>query len=149
MKKKRKKKLTSIPRLIKLAHAAWSRYVRTRDGKCLMCGTTDSLEAHHGVVPQKRGNSTRFLPDNGFALCWYEHRIVYHKGLAKKDWLDRWQTIVDRMVSKERQEQIIRISHEVKKYDRQELENVVTYYDGLTEELELRKEESNLDLIQP
>ena len=45
----------------------WSKKVRERDGKCLNCGKTESLNAHH-VMPRGR-KSTRFVLDNGISLC--------------------------------------------------------------------------------
>ena len=45
----------------------WGRLVRERDGKCLYCGKTEYLQAHHLF---SRGRSaTRFNLKNGFTLC--------------------------------------------------------------------------------
>ena len=45
----------------------WSKLVRERDGRCLNCGKTDSLNAHHVIMRGKK--STRLLLENGISLC--------------------------------------------------------------------------------
>lgn len=123
-----KKKLMPIPKLIKRTHDAWSAFIRSRDGHCLMCGKTENLHAHHSIVPQKRGNATRFLADNGMALCYYCHMILFHKGIGGKEFFDRLSRIIDRLVTRERQEEIIRLSHTIVKYDRSVLEEIIRLY---------------------
>lgn len=151
-KKKRARLLKAkIPALIRKAHAAWSIYIRTRDRKCLMCGSEENLHAHHGIVPRKRGNSTRFLPDNGFTLCARCHMFEFHKFLGGKEWMDRFYKVVDRMVSKDKQEEIIRTSHESRKYSRDDLENIISFYTRLTSELDMQRKDNPVDmrLIEP
>ncbi len=45
----------------------WSQEVIKRDGKCLYCGCTEYLSAHHLFGRSK--SATRFVLDNGFTLC--------------------------------------------------------------------------------
>src|SRR3990167_4286868 len=45
----------------------WSRLVRERDGKCLHCGRTEFLDAHHFIGRSKK--SCRLILENGVSLC--------------------------------------------------------------------------------
>lgn len=50
------------------ASKAWSLEVRSRDGKCVECGATGKLHAHH-VKPWKKHPELRFDVSNGITLC--------------------------------------------------------------------------------
>ena len=50
---------------------AWSKLVKLRDKKCMYCGKTDYLNAHHIYSRSKR--SVRWDIDNGIALCVAHH----------------------------------------------------------------------------
>jgi len=78
-KKKGVPKATRIRRLVKKCHAAWSKLVRTRDGKCCLCGSEKTLSAHHWVVAAHRSRQDRFNPANGITLCYGCHLHVVHK----------------------------------------------------------------------
>jgi hypothetical protein len=53
--------------------------VRLRDGKCMLCGNTDHLAAHHFIVSSARSLQSRFDPSNGIALCYGCHIHKVHK----------------------------------------------------------------------
>lgn len=84
----------------------WSEIVRQRDGKCLVCGKTEYLAAHHYI--RRSVKSTRLLPDNGITLCpshhTFSHEFSAHRTPeAFKRWFE--QTYPDRakrMKEKER-----------------------------------------------
>ena len=122
----KKKKLIPIPRLLRLCHAAWSICVRFRDKKCAMCGSTENLHAHHCLVPKSKSTGVRFLLENGIALCYRCHMKIVHKGLERKNWFDRLKEIIDAKVSLIRQAEIIKLSHEEKKWTREELQQVLS-----------------------
>lgn len=46
----------------------WKQEVKKRDGKCLKCGSTESLHAHH-IIPFKENIELRFDINNGETLC--------------------------------------------------------------------------------
>ena len=117
----KKKRLIPINKLLKLCHAAWSICVRLTDKACVMCHSTENLHAHHCVVPKSKGAAVRFFLDNGITLCYRCHMMVVHKGLERKNWFDRLKEIIDSRVPAERQAEIIRLSHEPKKWTREEL----------------------------
>lgn len=49
----------------------WANLVKKRDGKCLYCGKTEGLNAHHIFSRSKR--STRWYVPNGVTLCVTHH----------------------------------------------------------------------------
>lgn len=55
----------------------FSKIIRTRDGKCLHCGTTQNLHCSH-VLPRTY-ISVRWNLDNAIALCYRCHIYWWHK----------------------------------------------------------------------
>lgn len=53
--------------------AEWSRKVKSRDGKCLHCGTTEDLHAHHKIRKSERPDLA-LDPENGVTLCYRCHK---------------------------------------------------------------------------
>lgn len=49
----------------------WAKFVRERDGECLYCGSTSSLNAHH--FKGRSCKATRLLLINGVTLCSGHH----------------------------------------------------------------------------
>lgn len=56
--------------------AAWAKYVKERDGVCMMCGGNGVLAAHHSFGRVHK--MTRWDVDNGVALCWPCHQYRAH-----------------------------------------------------------------------
>lgn len=110
----------------------WGLCVRTRDNNtCLLCGRQGRVEAHHGIVP--RGNCVGphwFILDNGFSLCFLCHQIV-HTRRGDKIALENWLALVNRMVSKERQEEIIKAKNTTPQY---RLDDYEVIYENLAKE---------------
>lgn len=70
----KKTNLPSIPRIKKALYADWSLRVRTRDGfKCLLCGATENLTAHHWYCCDHHAHAARYAIDNGATLCYACH----------------------------------------------------------------------------
>lgn len=59
----------------------WALMVRTRDGRCLVCGKTDMLAAHH--LEGRAKKSTRLMIENGITLC-PSHHVFNHEFSAHK-----------------------------------------------------------------
>lgn len=115
----------------KKCHYMWALCVRTRDGKCLICGRTDGhLEAHHGIASRGVGVGAHwFMLDNGFTLCFQDHLYVHDN--KTKEYMLAWHKIIDSIVPKERQEEIIRARHRAAKYTIEDLEAI---YENLARE---------------
>lgn len=69
---------TKIKRLKKQCDILWSQCVRTRDGRCALCGKQDSLNAHHWVHSKAQGNRHRWDVRNGISLCYTCHIYKVH-----------------------------------------------------------------------
>jgi len=59
--------------------ADWSRAVRERDGRCLDCGATEDLHAHH-VLPKSTHPELALDLSNGKTLCYRCHKRA-HEGV--------------------------------------------------------------------
>lgn len=60
-------------------HSKWAVEVKKRDGnKCAICGSKESLEAHH-IVPVLHDKSLMYSLNNGITLCKKHHQLAHHK----------------------------------------------------------------------
>lgn len=79
------KKLIPLPKLKKKkiwtssrADIEFSRWIRKRDGRCLRCGTTESLTNSHFWT--RKNSALRYEPDNCITLCaWKCHIYGWEK----------------------------------------------------------------------
>jgi len=133
----KRKKLTPMPKLLKKVQVAWGAFIRARDKECAVCFRQDTLQAHHCIVPKNKGNSTRFLEDNGITLCYSCHIGKVHGGTERRFWYDHLNRIIDIKVPKKRQDEIIALSYEIRKYDRTELEAMKLEFETKTIKLQL------------
>jgi hypothetical protein len=65
-------------RLIRVSarYKKWRKAVIARDEKCLSCGTSEKLEAHH-IDLFSKNKAARFDPENGLTLCLECHDFVH------------------------------------------------------------------------
>lgn len=79
--KVKRPKAIPIKSVKKLLHEDWSRKVRDRDSNtCQLCGSDEgSISAHHWYRTEHRGGRSRYLVENGVALCYGCHIHVVHK----------------------------------------------------------------------
>ena len=56
----------------------WAHQVKTRDGRCVICGSVDDLEAHH-IIPVSHSNRYVLRTSNGITLCKNCHWLVHNK----------------------------------------------------------------------
>jgi hypothetical protein len=59
----------------------WHWKIKKRDGKCMICGRTEQLEAHH-IEARNYANTLELSLANGVALC-HEHHDEFHKIYGK------------------------------------------------------------------
>lgn len=71
-----KKKKSTRSKLEKELDIAWSEYVRGRDKRCMFCGGSSVLAAHHAFGRVHK--ATRWDVMNGVALCWPCHQFRAH-----------------------------------------------------------------------
>ena len=123
------RKLTRAGAIRKL-DALWALCIKARDKRCVMCGRTENLNAHHCVVHKGVGASKiRWLLDNGTTLCAGCHMGIHNHNNAS--FVRRYEMIRDAKVSLERQEEIIRLRNEYAGYSMDDLEAI---YENLAKE---------------
>lgn len=102
-----RKKKTSRQRMIAKLDKLASEVVRLRDGKCLLCGNTETLQAHHYIVT--KGKSTKFRWDirNLITLCYACHLYKVHS-TASIQFIDlvKKAAIINRIATAEEIEEI-------------------------------------------
>ncbi len=64
-------------KLILEADKLWASIVKSRDGKCIYCGSGRNLNAHHIFTKARHGN-LRWEQDNGVTLCAGCHTFGVH-----------------------------------------------------------------------
>jgi len=57
---------------------AWASAVKSRDGKCLDCGSVDDLHAHH-IKPKSAYPELIFDVSNGRTLCYRCHKAEHER----------------------------------------------------------------------
>lgn len=64
-------------KLVKKLDKLFSEYIRRRDGKCLRCGRTDTLQCAH--ISSRKNLAGRWNPNNAITLCYTHHLFWAHK----------------------------------------------------------------------
>ena len=130
-KKKKKKKVNKvnkvnksklIKKLKKQNFELWSQCVRLRDKKCIVCGSTENLQAHHCFVRAALSLRTRFIPENGVTLCYRCHLIEIHKN-GEKRFMENYIRILDEKIPKEKQEEIYKLAENKEEITLEDLQN--------------------------
>ena len=118
-------KAKRMSRLKKKCHSEWSKIVRKRDGKCIKCGNTKHLAAHHWIFSSARSLEYRYNPNNGCSLCYGCHIHVIHKEASVVNSL----FLIDKMskiITKETFGEIVASSGSIRKdYTEKELELIL------------------------
>lgn len=107
MKKKAKKKSkVQLARISKRKGLIeWSRKVRDRDEKCVVCGGILHLNAHH-ILPKENYKEFMFEVLNGITLCPTHHKFgkysahknsVWFACFLKENCLEQYQWAVENM----------------------------------------------------
>lgn len=100
---------------------AWSKVVRARDGKCLVCETRETLQSHHCFITKARSNFTRWNTTNGITLCYVCHICKLH-GSSDKVFLDTYLSRLNDLVPQETQDEIRILSNNTFKLNQANLE---------------------------
>ena len=67
----------------------WSKAIRERDGKCLVCGKTTHLNAHH-LLDKKQYKEFSLLLINGISLCPSCHVFGRYSAHRNGIWFTHW-----------------------------------------------------------
>jgi len=94
-------KAVLLKRVKKALSALWSWCVRMRDGyKCLMCGKTKGLSAHHWLFAKGHCQPLAYNVDNGATLCYACHIRKLHKN-GDGDFILRLYEIMKKIVGED------------------------------------------------
>ena len=78
-------KLPSLAVVKRFLYTDWALRVKKRDGfRCLLCGSTENLTAHHWYVCDHHAHAARYCVDNGATLCYACHIRGVHQ---RADWM--------------------------------------------------------------
>lgn len=93
IKKITKKKQLSLARTAKKKSLLdWSKKVRDRDQKCVVCGRTDHLNAHH-ILPKENYKEFMFELINGVTLCPIHHKFGKYSAHKNPIWFSEFLKI--------------------------------------------------------
>lgn len=81
---KAKVKTKSVKQLRKIADDLVSQVTRLRDKRCLMCGATEGLQAHHFIVTKGASTKHRWDLRNLISLCYPCHIHKVHSTASLK-----------------------------------------------------------------
>ena len=71
-------------------YSKWSEVVRAIAGnKCIVCGSTELLNAHH-IIPRQICSGLRFSVENGACLCPSHHKFGKHSAHKNGLWFSEW-----------------------------------------------------------
>lgn len=116
-------KTAEIQRLRDKNDALWSKIIRTKFPKCIMCGSKENLQAHHCIVTKGRSSATRWDLNNGVTLCYKCHIHGIH-GEENIDFYRIYTHKVDTYYSFSCQQKVITKSNEIFKANKANYEAV-------------------------
>jgi hypothetical protein len=107
--------------LKKKLNKLWSLAVRKKYPRCVLCGSSNHLQAHHAIVRRARSLATRWDIRNGIALCVKCHLWGIHGNQNDKVFLDRYISILNDLIPSEIQDELVSIGSRVNKPDLEEI----------------------------
>jgi hypothetical protein len=95
-----------IRKLKKKLDIAWSKAVRKKYPRCIVCGKSPT-QAHHAIIRKARNLTTRWMVENGVGLCFPCHKFKLHGSQGDKVFLDQYIACVNAAIPEELQVEII------------------------------------------
>ena len=112
-------------------HDDWSLFVRRRDKHCVLCGTTENLNAHHWIVNAGRSLAARFCVGNGISLCFSCHRFKVH-ATAAAVYIDKLKDyMIPVHISEDEYQEIAAMVSETADFTMDELQELSAAFDRL------------------
>lgn len=118
-----RKKLIPLPKLRDKLDALWSKRVRERDNRCILCGghinNIKELQAHHWILTKNQSSKYRWDIRNGVSLCYgcHIHQVHAHPSVELINRLKEL-CILNNIVTPEDIEEITNDRHEIFKPNR-------------------------------
>lgn len=125
-----------IKRLKKKCDELWSKCVRLRDGRCLLCGKTDGLAAHHYIHTKGSSLHHRFNVKNGITLCYacHIHKVHTKATLAILEEVKKAAVMYGVATAKEIEE--LSNDHSLAKLGVEDLESIKSYLQDYLDQLD-------------
>lgn len=130
---KTQKKMSALK---KKCDELWSKAVRLRDGRCLLCGKTEGLNAHHYIQSRARSLTHRHNVKNGIALCFACHIYKVHTDATVNMLEQVKRAAIRNGVATEAEIEAIENDHSICKLTLADLEARKEYLQNYIEELE-------------
>ena len=108
---------------------AWSKAVRIKYPRCVVCGG-EPTQAHHAIARKAQSLGVRWILENGIGLCYCCHIFKLHGPQGDKAWLDRYIKILNDLIPAEVQQKIFEIGHRINKYSIDEMEEILKQLKG-------------------
>lgn len=108
----------------------WGKAVRARFPRCIMCGSTERLNAHHAICRKTQSDGVRWILENGVSLCVGCHLFKLHGQQADKAWLERYVQRINELIPAQAQLNIQQIGHCVNKYSISDLQEMLEELKG-------------------
>ncbi len=132
---------TPRKKLLDELDSVFSRYIRTRDNKCVLCGgkvgEIENLQSHHWIVRRTRSNKYKFDERNCVALCYACHILKIHNSptVAQIDELKE-RCLNEGIATQEDIDEIKRDSSIIYKLSMSEIKDKIEYYKQKLKDLE-------------
>ena len=128
-------------KLLKDLDEVFSKYIRTRDNKCILCGghvgEINKLQNHHWIVRRSRSLRYRFDERNCVSLCYACHILKVHNSptVAQIDELKE-RCLNEGIATQQDIEEIMSHSSEISKMGIGDIKNKIEYYKQKLKEIE-------------
>ena len=95
-----------------------SEVIRKRDKRCLVCGRSDHLQAHHAIKRKHGGGVTRWVLKNLVTLCYGCHIGKLH-GSSDSDFLEEYLAKLDKKIPEVNRLRIRRMANRKYNFNRE------------------------------
>ena len=130
--------MTTRKRLINQLDRVFSRYIRLRDGACVICGSRENLNAGHIIT--RSVYSVRWDEENVWAQCRGCNFLHEHRPEIFITWF------INRF-GRKKWEALLRRSRTLKKWQNYELTEMIQHYKEKIKELEGKDEKNGVVVV--
>lgn len=102
-----------------------SRAIRAIYPRCVVCGRTDGLSAHHCIKRKGQSDGVRWLRWNLVSLCYNCHINKVHGRQSDAVWMERYLEILHGLIPDVEWENVVQIGNEVNKFSTSDLRDAV------------------------
>lgn len=116
---------TSRAAVIRILDRLWGCSIRRRYQKCVVCGSTSGLSAHHCIVRKARTFGVRWMEWNGVALCYVCHMHKVHGNQSDATWHEMYLGILHGLIPSDKWDEVVQMGNRLTKYSVDDLRELV------------------------